>query len=116
MENIFKVIEKSTEKDNKRLEKSSKEHVPNPKESVGFMVIDQINMNYPIGGLIGLVANRISDKEQNQHLLVLKKMVKYLSFLVVQFQVIHYMKVLEDSCRNIQTPLLKVADMMEQSV
>ena len=41
-----------------------KEHVPNPKESVGFMVIDPDKYEYPIGGLIGLVANRISDKEQ----------------------------------------------------
>lgn len=40
-----------------------KEHVPGP-ENIGFMVIDSEKYDYPIGGLIGLVANRISDKEQ----------------------------------------------------
>jgi single-stranded-DNA-specific exonuclease len=41
-----------------------KEHVANPEENIGFMVIDADKYDYPIGGLIGLVANRISDKEQ----------------------------------------------------
>jgi single-stranded-DNA-specific exonuclease len=41
-----------------------KEHIPNPDEAVGFMVIDPDKYEYPIGGLIGLVATRISDKEQ----------------------------------------------------
>jgi len=40
-----------------------KEHVPNPSESVGFMVIDPDKYAYPIGGLIGLVANKIADQE-----------------------------------------------------
>jgi len=41
-----------------------KEHIPNSKENIGFMVIDFKKYSYPIGGLIGLVANRISDLEQ----------------------------------------------------
>jgi single-stranded-DNA-specific exonuclease len=40
-----------------------KEHVHGP-ESIGFLVIDEKKYDYPIGGLIGLVANRISDREQ----------------------------------------------------
>jgi len=41
-----------------------KEHIAHPEENIGFMIIDAENYEYPIGGLIGLVANRISDVEQ----------------------------------------------------
>jgi single-stranded-DNA-specific exonuclease len=40
-----------------------KEHVASP-DPIGFLVIDHTKYSYPIGGLIGLVANRIADKEQ----------------------------------------------------
>jgi len=40
-----------------------KEHVHSD-DPIGFMVIDHEKYDYPIGGLIGLVANRISDREQ----------------------------------------------------
>jgi single-stranded-DNA-specific exonuclease len=40
-----------------------KEHVHGP-EPIGFLVIDEKKYDYPIGGLIGLVANRVSDREQ----------------------------------------------------
>jgi single-stranded-DNA-specific exonuclease RecJ len=40
-----------------------KEHKPSD-EPIGFMVIDHTKYDYPIGGLIGLVANRIADMEQ----------------------------------------------------
>jgi len=41
-----------------------KEHIPNPEENIGFIIISADKYEYPIGGLIGLVANRISDQEQ----------------------------------------------------
>jgi len=40
-----------------------KEHVHGP-DAVGFLVIEPKNYEYPISGLIGLVANRIADREQ----------------------------------------------------
>jgi single-stranded-DNA-specific exonuclease len=39
-----------------------KEHVVSD-DNIGFLVIDRNKYSYPIGGLIGLVANRISDQE-----------------------------------------------------
>jgi single-stranded-DNA-specific exonuclease len=50
-----------------------KEHIANSTENIGFMVIDSDKYNYPIGGLIGLVANRISDKEQKPAFVGTKK-------------------------------------------
>lgn len=40
-----------------------KEHLPN-NDPIGFIEIDADKYEYPIGGLTGLVANRIADKDQ----------------------------------------------------
>lgn len=46
----------------KKTQEIFKEHVHSD-EPVGFMIIDPDKYDYPIGGLIGLVANRIADQE-----------------------------------------------------
>jgi single-stranded-DNA-specific exonuclease len=46
----------------KKTQEIFKEHV-HSSDTVGFLVIDNKSYEYPIGGLIGLVANRIADKE-----------------------------------------------------
>ena len=46
-----------------------REHVVNAEEPIGFMIIDHEKYDYPIGGLIGLVANRIADREQKPALI-----------------------------------------------
>jgi single-stranded-DNA-specific exonuclease len=47
----------------KKTQEIFKEHVHNINEPVGFLIIDPKKYEYPIGGLIGLVANRIADQE-----------------------------------------------------
>jgi single-stranded-DNA-specific exonuclease len=47
----------------KKTQEIFKEHIHNHDEPVGFLIIDSKKYEYPIGGLIGLVANRIADQE-----------------------------------------------------
>jgi single-stranded-DNA-specific exonuclease len=46
----------------KKTQEIFKEHVHSD-DPIGFMIIDHEKYDYPIGGLIGLVANRIADQE-----------------------------------------------------